>query len=805
MARRILAPGAGRRQSAAGHRFSGSHDPIPHTLCPARGGRIAETAGIFQAIARFDFRFRWPIVALWIVGAIAAARILPSLASVTQSNNAQFLPSSAPSQHAAALSGPFQTTNVGATALIIASRADGVLTASDDAAIDRVEQATASLAGVLHVQDQGRSADGQARKALVVTTSNGGNSGNPDLINRIRSLFAETLPPAGLSFHLTGPLAQTTDGAASASQVGTNIRVFSVLFVIVLLFLVYRAALAPLITLLPAVLALLASGPLIAQSSRLGLPVSVATQTLLPVLLIGAGTDYGLFLVFRVREEIRRGSTPRDALVRAMTRVGASITYSALTVIAALACLAAAAFTLYRGLGPSLALGVAVMLVAALTLLPALLAIFGHAVFWPSRPRMGQPLIGGWGRVAARAVLRPLIVLPLAAGLFAILSAGLGGFTVGGFTSAGAPSGSDSAAGDAALAAHFPPSNRNPEDLLFRFATPIWDHPDSVARADGEVRSAAVFRSVSGPLDPNGTEITVDQLVGLHERLGPASALPASPPPGLPLTPSAYEAYRSTAQFISADGRTVQFYVVLSAGRAGSKAAIDAMPEVRTTLRKVAASAGAQDGGVLGLDAVAYDINDYSTTDLIAIAPLVMAALAILLALLLRSLVAPIYLVATVGLSYLAALGFASFTFIRLAGDSSINFVIPILLFIFAMALGEDYNILLMTRVREEAEVQPLGDALVRAVGNTGGTITSAGLILAGTFTVLAIAGNSDQSRQLGFTIAFAILLDTFFVRTLLVPSIAVLLGRWNWWPSALSRVSVAENPESRRSTHASA
>ena len=763
-------------------------------LCAAHGRRLAETTATFQAIARFDIRFRWPIVALWIVGTIAAARTLPSLPSVTQSNNAQFLPSSAPSQHAAALATPFQTTNVGATALIIASRSDGALTAADGDAIDRVEQVTAGLTGVLSVHDQGRSADGQARKALVVTASSGGNAGNPDLVNRIRSLFAETQPPAGLGFHLTGPLAHATDAASSASQTGTNIRVFSVLFVIVLLFVVYRAVLAPLITLLPAVLALLASGPLIAKASQLGLPVSIATQTLLPVLLIGAGTDYGLFLVFRVREEIRRGATPSDALMKAMTRVGVSITYSALTVIAALVCLALASFTLYRGLGPSLALGVAVMLGAALTLLPALLAIFGRVAFWPTRPRPGQQMMGGWGHVAARIVHRPLIVLPIGAALFAVMSAGLAWFTVGGFASA-APSTSDSGAGDAALAAHFPASNRNPEDLLLRFAAPIWDHPDSVAVADRLLGSAGVFQSVSGALDPNGTAISVDQLVGLHARFGPASALPPAPPAGISLTLAAYETYRSTAQFISADGRTVQFYAVLSAGPAGSQSAIEAIPEVRSTLGNVAASAGAQDSGVLGPDAVAHDINNYSTTDLFAIAPVVMAALAVLLALLLRSLVAPIYLVATVALSYLAALGFAGFIFIKLGGDSSINFVIPILLFIFAMALGEDYNILLMTRVREEAQHQPLGDALIRAVEHTGGTITSAGLILAGTFTVLAIAGNSGQSRQLGFTIAFAILLDTFFVRTLLVPSIAVILGRWNWWPSALFRVSVTGDP----------
>jgi putative drug exporter of the RND superfamily len=191
---------------------------------------------------------------------------------------------------------------------------------------------------------------------------------------------------------------------------------------------------------------------------------------------------------------------------------------------------------------------------------------------------------------------------------------------------------------------------------------------------------------------------------------------------------------------------------------------------------------------VLGLDAASYDIEDYSTADLQAVAPVVLGAIALLLVLLLRSLVPPIYLIATVGLSYLAALGFATLVFVRLGGEDGLNFVIPIVLFIFAMALGEDYNSLLMTRVREEAEGRSLREALTQAIGHTGGTITSAGLILAGTFTVLGIAGNSEQARQLGFTIAFAVLLDTFFVRTLLVPSIATLLNRWNWWPSAISR-----------------
>lgn len=744
---------------------------------------------MLETIARFDIRFRWLIVGLWVVGAVAASRALPSLASVTQSNNAVFLPASAPSQRAAGLSAPFHTGNAGATAVIVASRTGDPLTAADDAAVQRAEQAVAADAGVLSVTDQGASADGQARRALVVTTSNAGNSGDPDLVGRIRAALAAAAAPAGLELHLTGPLAQTTDAAANASRTGTNIRVFSVLFVIVLLFVVFRSVAAPLATLLPAVLSLLLAGPIIALASRRGLPVSPATDTLLPVLLLGAGADYGLFLVFRVREEMRRGATPADALVTAMGRVGLSITFSALTVIAALACLVLASFALYQGLGPSLAVGVAVMLAASLTLLPALLSIFGRVLFWPTRPTAGERTTGAWGRVATRVVRRPVLVLGAGVVLFGVLTAGLAGFTTGGFTS-GPPAGTDSAAGAAAIAAHYPAATSNPETLVLRFATPVWEHAESLSAASSVLASAPELRAVSGPLDPNGTPLTADELVRLHSQLGPPGALPPAPPAAAAdaVPASTYRAYLATAQFISSDGRTVQFYAHAAAGPTGSQAAIGSVPSLRAVLDRVARRAGAVDSGVTGLDAVAYDIGHDSTADLVAIAPVVLVALAVLLALLLRSLVAPIYLIATVGLSYLAALGTASFVFISLGGDSGLNFVIPILLFIFAMALGEDYNMLLMTRVREEARGRPLPDALAAAVGHTGGTITSAGLVLAGTFTVLAVAGGSDQSRQLGFTIAFAVVLDTFFVRTLLVPSIAVLLGRWNWWPSALSR-----------------
>lgn len=744
---------------------------------------------MFEALGRWSIKFRWLVVALWIVAPVLATRNLPSLSSVTQTNNAQFLSASSPSQQAASLATPFQGKNAGATAVIIASRLAGPLTAADDAAINQLERTVAGLTDVTFVRDQGTSRDGQARKVLVATSvSTLSEAKTASIVNSIRNDFADAQAPTGLSFHLTGAMAQSADAhAASSSSIG-NIQKFVLLFVIVLLFIVFRSVLAPVVTLLPAVASLVLAGPLIAQASIAGLPVSPVTQQLLAVLLVGAGTDYGLFLVFRMREEVRQGIAPKDAVVKAMGRVGQSITFSAATVIAALLCLLLATFGLYRGIGPSLAIGLVIMLLAALTLLPALLAIFGRSVFWPSHPAPGQQTVGLWGRVAVRVVRHPVPTLLAGLVLFGSLTAGLIGYRISGFASGSATPGSDSAAGSAAIAAHFPAANDSPDSLLLHFSSPVWNHPDDLARAHQQLAASGDLRALTGPLNPNGISLGAAELARLHAGLGPAAALPAAPPAGSVINSSTYEAYRSTAQFISDDGRTVQFYGLPSAGPTGSTAARDAIPAIRATLRAAAHAASAQDYGVAGQDAVTYDIGHTATSDLQGIVPVVLAIIAVLLAVLLRSLIAPWYLIVTVGLSYLASLGFAMIVFVHLGGDSGLNFVIPFLLFIFAMALGEDYNILLMSRIREEAHAHPaLRDALTRAIERTGGTITSAGLILAGSFTVLGLASNNAQAHQLGFTIAFAVLLDTFFVRTLLVPSIAMLLGRWNWWPSRLS------------------
>jgi RND superfamily putative drug exporter len=622
--------------------------------------------------------------------------------------------------------------------------------------------------GVSLVKGEGTSKDGMAAEALVTVSAAAarGNASAKNVVGGIRADFGRAGAPAGLSFHLTGQLAVSVD--ASSTHVA-SIERYTVLFVIVLLFVVYRALLAPLITLIPAAVSVLLSGPLVAETAKAGVPVSPTSQQLLVVLLLGAGTDYGLFLVFRIREEMARGVPVRQALVTALGRVGQAITYSGLTVAVALLTLLLAPFGVYRGLGPALAIGIGVMLLAGLTLTPALLAIVGRAAFWPSVPRTGPPREMLWGRVAERVVRRPAAMLTAGVLVFAALAIGLAGYRTGGLISS-PPAGSDSAAGTAVLDAHFPKATVGSDELLLRYPTSVWDHPATLTRAQDALASDPVFASVTGPLGPGRGTMTVAELARLH-------------PP-------------QTAQYISSDGRTVQYYAVLRAGPAGSTAAAGAVPQARSALAAVARLTGAQAQGIAGQDASAYDILSASNTSLEVVVPVVLVLILVLLGLLLGSVVAPWYLALTVGLSYLASLGFAMIVFVHLGGNSGLIFVLPLLMFVFSMALGEDYNILVMSRIREEAAVRSsLRDAITHAVGITGGTVTSAGTILAGTFAVLGLVGGNSQAQQLGFAIAFGVVLDTFFVRTLLVPSIAMLLGQWNWWPSKMARPAVMAPP----------
>jgi RND superfamily putative drug exporter len=753
---------------------------------------------LFAALGRFTVRFRWLIIAGWIVVTVLLMVCLPALSSVEKSSNAQFLPSTAASVLADRLALPFnpQTTS---TVTLVASADHGSLTEADNAAIVRAEQAMRSIPRVTSVVDQGASANGQARRAMVELSVPPGSTDKAatDTVAGLRSTFTTSGTPPGLAMHLTGGVASAVDQQNQNGHTQTLTELLSVLFILALLFLTFRALLAPFVALLPSVVAMFAAGPVIAVSAHLGVQVSDLTPILLTVVLLGAGTDYGLFLIFRVREELRRGKPVDEAVSFSLCKVGESISFSGLTVIGALAAVVVATFGLYQGLGPALAIGIAVALLANLTLLPALLAVLGRSVFWPRIPQPGQHRGGAWGRIAGKVVGRPVLTLIVGLVIFGGLALSMLAYSPSGFGDPPAPASSDSGRGQAVLQAMFPSSDSDPTAVLFRLPTSVWNDPQVLSTAlDGLTRSGQ-FASVTSVLDPDGVLVSADDLTNAHLQLaslGPAAQLPVSMPDGVSLTPAEYTAYKDSAQFISADGTTVEYQTSLTAGPSTSTAAADAIPAVRSVVTAVARDIGATNSGVAGYAPEASDVGTISGNDLMTIIPIVMIVLALLLAIVLRSLVAPLYLVISVGLSYLASLGLAVLVFELIGGQDGINFVLPFFMFIFIMALGQDYNILVMTRIREEAHHAPLRVAVRRAVEATGTTVTSAGLILAGTFGVLTATGGT-QVQEIGLGLAAGILLDTFFVRTLLVPSVVVLLGRWNWWPSKLSREDHSHDP----------
>lgn len=740
-------------------------------------------------VGRFVVRFRYPVIAVWILATVFCIRAFPSLGSVVNSDNSSFLQSSAPSKQAAQLTTAFQPGNT-YTSVIVAARDGGPLTPADQAAITRAETAAGAVKHVRFVHDQGVSADGHARKALVGIDVSPSDSRAGGVVDRLRSELSTSGAPAGLQLHLTGAVASNVDNSRAAADANKLTSILTNVVILIMLVVVFRAVLAPLVTLFPAVLVLLLAGPVIAQASSLGFQVSSFTQVILTVLVLGAGTDYGLFLILRVREELGRGHSPRDAVIEAVDKVGESISFSGGTVIGALLCLLLASFGVYRGLGPGLAIGIALMLLAALTLLPAMLSVLGHAIFWPLRVEPGEAKVGAWGRIAVAIVQRPITTLVAGVVFFGLLAALATGYVAGGFASSSSgPSGSDSLQGSTAIAAHYPPAVVNPTTVILVFPASVWNDLDLVQSAERALSQQPVFRSVSGLLDPNGTSIQSTQLSELHAQLGDPSKLPPSEPAAVaaqvPLAD--YNAYRSTAQFVSSDGRTVQFYTTLTAGDPATTTALQAIPSIRRSASSVARASGASASGVVGQAASGYDVSSASNSDLLHIVPVVLLLIAVLLGLVLRSLVAPLYLVLSVVFSYFAALGVAVLVFMHGKGDAGLNFVLPFLMFVFLMALGSDYNILVMSRIREESFKRLLHDAIAQALNATGSTVTSAGMILAATFAVVAVTGSTDQVRQLGVGISTGVLLDTFLVRTLLVPSIVVLLGRWNWWPSSLA------------------
>ena len=427
--------------------------------------------------------------------------------------------------------------------------------------------------------------------------------------------------PSGLHGHLTGQLPTAVDNQNSQASAQKRTEVLSNLVILLMLIIVFRAVLAPLVTLGPAVLVLQIAGHVIGGMADHGLQVSTITETMLTVLIPGAGTDYGLFLTLRVREEMADGAEPRAAIERAARYVGESITFSAGTVIVALLCLLLASFGLYSGLGPALAVGVAIMLLAALYRCPrAAGGVRGHAVFWPSRARHPQRE-GRWARLTDVVIAHPVAMLTIGVVFLGGLAVAATAYTSSGFggTSTGPP-GSDSAAGTAAINANYPPAVANPTVVLLVYKSSVWQDPLACTAGRERPGQEAGIRFGERPAQPQrqrGQHPAARRPVRPARAARQAARDPAGEQPGhaaairrLPRHHAVRQPQRPRRCSSTPPSRPH------TSALSSTTAALNAVPAVRSAVTSVQHTVGAVDNGVNGLAPASYDVNTVSSSDL---------------------------------------------------------------------------------------------------------------------------------------------------------------------------------------------
>ena len=669
----------------------------------------------------------WVVIAVWIViaGALAAG---PTLQSVTSNDASKSLPASVESKRADALQ-QASFPDAKGTPIIVVFSSETPLTAADKEAVAAGEAWLKSGAEPINSAATQMSPDG---KGAIVFASLDGNPGEAAFRDSVKAIAAHFGDSVGdMQVRVTGPGGLITDVYEIFLNADLKLLFGTVLLVLILLLLMYRSPILPFVPLITVGFGYFVTGGLLALGANAaGATLSGQATSLMVILLFGAGTDYALLLISRYREELAREPDARLALATALTETWEAIAASGMTVTLAVLTLAFATYGDYVSFAPVLGLGVFVTLIAGLTLMPALLAVLGRRAFWPRVPRMGdETRHRTWQRVAEAVVARPkraaggVAVVLLLLALGCLLYSPRFSFTEDFLQNM------PSKQGYALLEKHFPQGSLAPTSVLMQF-------PD---------------------VPP---ESTVGAAIGaLQQSPGVSSAFPTG---------------------VADNGKLLSFQVIYK-GDPYDKGTLQQIPALRDAARAVAATAGgtALIGGPTAMQADTWAISNHDT---ILVAIIALLVVGVILALLLRSLVAPIYLLAINVLSYLAALGATIFITEKLFGWDHISYRIPLYMFIFLVALGSDYNIFITTRIRSEAFAHGLKDGTVRALAATGGVLTSAGVILAGTFLILLSQPVKDLV-EISIGVAIGVLLDTFLVRTALVPGVTLALGPVVGWP----------------------
>ncbi|MBW4062050.1 MMPL family transporter [Candidatus Saccharibacteria bacterium] len=697
------------------------------------------------------------IIVAWFVVAGFGGPTFGKLASVSTNDQAAFLPASADSTKVAAIQAGFADSKAIPAIVVVTSGSKFAPYQLGSYAIlgqslGKVDGVQAPAPGqTTTVGGPIPSADGYAVEYIVPIS----DTKNVDVVVKNLRQVVHAEAPAGTKSYVTGPAGLSADLVTAFGGIDGILLAVALGAVFIILLLVYRSIVLPFVVLFTSMFALTGAILLVYGLAYWNvIKLNGQSQGILSILVIGAATDYSLLLSARYREALERTEDKWAAITGAIKNAIEPIAASAATVILALLCLLFSDLNSNRSLGPIAAIGIAFSFLAAITLLPALLYAFGRRVYWPQTPKVvtehphdttGQSvhglegITGLWRRVGSLIARHPRATWLVALAVLGACILGLPQLKASGVPqTALILSKSEAVDGQKVLAQHFDAGSGSPVVII-----------TSADKADATLHAITTTQGIASAY--------------VYAGDGNPAALAQQPPKVV-------------------DGKVLINATL--ADQADSNAAEQVVRNLRSSLPATDASVK-----VGGVTAIAVDTNDTARTDLFKIIPIVLVVILIILMLLLRSIVAPLLLIGSVVVSYAATLGVSALVFNHLFGFPGADPTVPLFGFVFLVALGVDYNIFLMTRVREESLKIGTHAGILRGLGVTGSVITSAGVVLAVTFAALAIIPILFLA-QIAFIVAFGVLLDTIIVRSLLVPALAYDMGRIIWWPSKLWRRS---------------
>lgn len=697
------------------------------------------------------------LILVWLTAAGIGGPYFGKVSEVASNDQTSYLPESADATQVQALLSEFNDSDVIPAIVVFVS--DDALTDDELSVLSAELEAITELDAVSdEISPAIPSEDGLAAQAFVPILS---DADIGDAVAEVSEVLAASTPD-GIEVFVTGPAGFTADLVAGFAGIDGLLLAVALIAVFIILILVYRSFLLPIAVLSTSLFALCAALLTVWWLAKWEiLLLSGQTQGILFILVIGAATDYSLLFVARFREELRVNTDKWVATMRAIKGSFEPIIASGGTVIAGLMCLLLSDLKSNSTLGPVASIGIVFAMLSALTLLPAILVAFGRAAFWPKRPKYepdvveaegGMPTKGLWTKLARNVQRHPRLIWIVTTIVLLVGAAGVTQLNAVGVPQSDLVLGeSEARDGQIALGEHFPGGSGSPAQIIVDEGE--MDAVVDVLLAHDDIDSVSVTAADS----PSGSAtITEDGITAFG-------------PPGTP-----------APEPTVVDGQVLLQGTLTDA--ADSDAAAETVRDLRTEFADAAPSAL-----VGGVTATAVDTNDASIHDRNLIIPIVLVVIMLILMMLLRSILAPILLIVTTVISFGTAMGVAALVFNGVFDFPGADPAVPLYGFIFLVALGIDYNIFLMTRVREESLKHGTREGILRGLAITGGVITSAGLVLAATFAALSVIPILFLV-QLAFIVAFGVLLDTFVVRTLLVPALSYDIGRAIWWPSKLAK-----------------